>query len=939
MAKATILPKVYTPGTVEARIYDLWERSGAFHPAPNAPPYTIIMPPPNVTGALHLGHALTTTVEDLLIRWRRMHGDAALWLPGVDHAGIATQNVVEAELAREGIDRHQIGREAFLARVKEWVAQYRPRIREQLRRLGASCDWDREVFTLDGGPQRAVRATFASLYQDGKISRGHRIINWCPRCRTALSDLEVEYHEEQGHLWHVRYPFLDAQGQETADGIVIATTRPETIPADVAVAVHPDDASWQAAVGRSVRLPLRGFTRALPIIADPAVEIGFGTGALKITPGHDPLDFEIGERHGLEAIRVIDWDGEMTEAAGAYAGLDRDTARQRVVQDLEADGYLIKTEAHMHSVGHCQRCATAVEPLVSDQWFIDMTALAQAAADVVEDGRVRIVPERFTKVYLQWLEGIRPWCISRQLWWGHRIPVWYCLRCDGEQISVALRSDGGSEESATQTTATLAAQGLTYDDIAARAVNVVIGEGVHPIVSADADPPGHCPACGDSPLIQDPDVLDTWFSSALWPHSTLGWPDAGPSLAAFYPTAVMETGYDILFFWVARMIMLSLYNMDGVPPFQTVYLHGLVRDPQGRKMSKSLGNVIDPLEVGEQFGTDALRFSLATGSTPGQDMKLTDERLEGARNFANKVWNGARFVLTELDEAVVDQPQPNPAGALEDRWILTRLDLLTENVDHLLTQFQIGEAGRQIYDFLWNEFFDWYVEASKIRLRSGDSSPLPILATVLDQGLRLLHPYMPFLSEEIWQHLRPHLTDPGSDTLIRATYPQPDPAWRDAAAESAFTLVQDVVRAVRRVRAEKQVQPARWVEAYVVDHHGDGRLRDCVPLIETLARVRPLHVVTARTEAPSEAVVTQMLGRAEVILPLGGLVDLKEERARLQRNIAEAESYLQRVRGKLSNQGFRANAPAEVVAREEQRERETAVRVAGLEERLRDLPT
>ena len=734
MAKATILPKVYTPGTVEARIYDLWERSGAFHPAPNAPPYTIIMPPPNVTGALHLGHALTTTVEDLLIRWRRMHGDAALWLPGVDHAGIATQNVVEAELAREGIDRHQIGREAFLARVKEWVAQYRPRIREQLRRLGASCDWDREVFTLDGGPQRAVRATFANLYQDGKIYRGHRIINWCPRCRTALSDLEVEYHEEQGHLWHVRYPFLDAQGQETADGIVIATTRPETIPADVAVAVHPDDASWQAAVGRSIRLPLRGFTRALPIIADPAVEIGFGTGALKITPGHDPLDFEIGERHGLEAIRVIDWDGEMTEAAGAYAGLDRDTARQRVVQDLEADGYLIKTEAHMHSVGHCQRCATAVEPLVSDQWFIDMTALALAAADVVEDGRVRIVPERFTRVYLQWLEGIRPWCISRQLWWGHRIPVWYCLRCDGEQICVALRSDGGSEESATQTTATLAAQGLTYDDIAARAVNVVIGEGVHPIVSADADPPGHCPACGDSPLIQDPDVLDTWFSSALWPHSTLGWPDAGPSLAAFYPTAVMETGYDILFFWVARMIMLSLYNMDGVPPFQTVYLHGLVRDPQGRKMSKSLGNVIDPLEVGEQFGTDALRFSLATGSTPGQDMKLTDERLEGARNFANKVWNGARFVLTELDEAVVDQPQPNPAGALEDRWILTRLDLLTENVDHLLTQFQIGEAGRQIYDFLWNEFFDWYVEASKIRLRSGDASPLPILATVLDPG-------------------------------------------------------------------------------------------------------------------------------------------------------------------------------------------------------------
>ena len=937
MAEATILPKVYTPGTVEARIYDLWERSGAFHPAPNAPPYTIIMPPPNVTGALHLGHALTTTVEDLLIRWRRMRGDATLWLPGVDHAGIATQNVVEAELAREGIDRHQIGREAFLARVGEWVAQYRPRIREQLRRLGASCDWDREAFTLDEGPQRAVRATFASLYQDGKIYRGHRIINWCPRCRTALSDLEVEYREEQGHLWHVRYPFLDAHGKETADGIVIATTRPETIPADVAVAVHPDDASWQAAVGRRVRLPLPGLTRALPIIADSAVEIGFGTGALKITPGHDPLDFEIGERHGLEAIRVIDWDGEMTEAAGAYAGLDRDTARQRVVQDLETGGYLTKTEAHMHSVGHCQRCATAVDPLVSDQWFIDMTALAQAARRRWwRTAASALCPSASPRCTSNGWRGSAPGASAGSCGGGTASPSGIACAATENRFSVALRPDGGSEESAAQTAADLAAQGLTYDYIAARAVNVVIGEGVRPIVGADADPPGHCPECGDSPLIQDPDVLDTWFSSALWPHSTLGWPDADPSLAAFYPTAVMETGYDILFFWVARMIMLSLYNMDGVPPFQTVYLHGLVRDPQGRKMSKSLGNVIDPLEVGERFGTDALRFSLATGSTPGQDMKLTDERLEGARNFANKVWNGARFVLTELDEADVDAAQPNPDGALEDRWILARLNLLTENVDHLLTQFQIGEAGRQIYDYLWNEFFDWYVEASKIRLRSGDASPLPVLATVLDQGLRLIHPYMPFLSEEIWQHLRPHLTDPGSDTLIRAAYPQPDPAWRDAEAESAFTLVQDVVRAVRRVRAEKQVQPARWVKAYVVDHHGG--LRDCVPLIETLARVRPLHVVSARAEAPSEAVVTQMLGRAEVILPLGGLVDLKEERARLQRDIAEAESYLQRVRGKLSNQGFRANAPAEVVAREEERERETAVRVAGLEERLRDLP-
>jgi len=928
------LSKTYQPASVEGRMYALWEESGAFQPSddPTREPFTIIMPPPNVTGALHVGHALTTTIEDVLCRWHRMRGEATLWVPGIDHAGIATQNVVETELAREGLSRHDLGREVFLERVWDWVQRYRGRIEEQLRVMGASCDWSRVVFTLDEGPQRAVRSTFVDLYDQGKIYRGHRIINWCPRCQTAISDLEVDYEEEPGSLWHVRYP-----GEGGGEGIVIATTRPETIVADVAVAVHQEDKRWQGLVGGLVRLPLPGFDRTLPVIADSAVEIEFGTGALKITPGHDPLDFEIGERHDLEAIRAIDWDGKMTEAAGPYAGLDAKEARERAAADLESAGLLVKREEHTHSVGHCQRCATVVEPLISDQWFVDVGEMAAKAAAVLESGEMNIVPSRFAKVYLQWLENIRPWCISRQLWWGHRIPVWYCLGCDAERILVSLKDGAGAG-----TVAELVEGGQELSTIADAAEEVTIGEGVTPIVRGETPGPSDCAGCGQGPLIQDPDVLDTWFSSGLWPHSTLGWPDETEDLRRFYPGSVMETGYDIIFFWVARMVMLSCHNMAGVRPFKTVYLHGLVRDAQGRKMSKSLGNAVDPLVAGEQYGMDALRFTLATGSTPGNDMRLTDDRLEGSRNFANKLWNGARFVLGEAGEGTVAAVDPSSAWLQsEDRWILSRLQGLTSTVEGLLGDFQLGEAGRQVHDFLWNDYFDWYVEASKVRLRKGDASPLPVLVHVLDQGLRLLHPYMPFVTEAIWQELRAHLPEAGSDmlskTLIEAAWPSADAGWADAGAERSFEGLQEVVRAIRTVRSDKSLEAGRWIEAYVVSETNGAALKSQGAVIEALARARPLHVVGSREEAPSDQVVAQVLSVAEVVLPLGGLVDLEAERARLEKEIRESEGHLRRVEVKLSNTGFRSKAPAAVVEREEERRTEIGERLAGLRSRLAEL--
>ena len=945
------LSKAYDPAATESAVYALWEAGGYFRPQARrlgAEPFCIIMPPPNVTGALHLGHALTATIQDTLTRWRRMLGDEALWLPGVDHAGIATQNVVEADLAREGRSRHDLGREAFLERVWEWVHRYRGRIDEQHRRLGASCDWEREVFTLDPGPQRAVRTTFRRLFAAGKIYRGHRIINWCPRCRTALSDLEVDYQEEAGHLWHVRYPFAEGEDDGDDPSVVIATTRPETIPADVAVAINPGDDRWTPLLGRQVRIPLPGIERTIPVIADAAVEMDFGTGALKITPGHDMLDFEIGERQGLEAISVIDWDGTLTAAAGPYAGMEREAAREQAAADLAAAGLLVRVEDHPHSVGHCQRCGTVVEPLISNQWFVDVEELAAAAAAVVREGEVRILPERFAKVYLQWLDNIRPWCISRQLWWGHRIPAWYCLRCEAERLqmtqprTVAPQGGPGLEpgadgETLLGTAAAFLAAGVGETTLVEQVRELTVGQGAEPIVVVDEPFPEGCEGCGEGPLIQDPDVLDTWFSSGLWPHSTLGWPERTEDLARFYPGAVMETGYDILFFWVARMVMLGCHNMDGAPPFRTVYLHGLVRDAQGRKMSKSLGNSVDPLEVSGRYGTDALRFTLATGSSPGNDMRLTDERLEGSRNFVNKLWNGARFVLGELGEAVVDVPSSEELR-LEDRWILSRLDGLSADVDGLLRDFQLGEAGRRIADYLWGEFFDWYVEASKVRLRAGDSTPLAVLAHVLDGGLRLLHPFLPFVTEAVWQELRSHLAGETGPALIIAAYPEPSRARVDWEAERAFADLQEVVRAIRQVRADRSVEGGRWVEAYVVaDPNRDGALRERGPVVEVLARARPLHIVATRAEAPARQVVTQVLDWAEVVLPLGGLVDLAQERARLGKQIGEAETQRERLQAKLATPGFAAKAPAAVVERERTRLQEVRQRLAGLHDRLGEL--
>ena len=907
------LPPAYDPQAYEESIYRFWEEGGWFAPPADAgdgrEPFTIIMPPPNVTGALHLGHAITLTIEDALTRWHRMLGDPTLWLPGVDHAGIATQSVVEQQLAREGETRHDLGREAFVERVWQWVHRYRSRIEDQARRMGASCDWERSVFTLDDTPRRAVRKTFVDLFNDGRIYRGARIINWDPQMMTALSDVEVEYQESEGHLWHVRYPFVDEQGNElvgeAAGGVTIATTRPETIPADVAIAVHPDDERWQPHHGRLVRLPLRGFERLLPIVADAAVDPEFGTGALKITPGHDQLDFEIGERHGLEPLRAVDWDGSITAEGGIYVGMDRDEARERIVEHLAEDGYLTRTEAHQHNVGHSQRSGVAVEPLVSNQWFVDTTELAVAAARVVREGEVRIVPERSTAVYLQWMENIRPWCISRQLWWGHRIPAWYCRACDAEAIIPA--EDG----------------------------EITIDEGAQPIVAAED--PQACPRCGGADLIQDPDVLDTWFSSGLWTHSTLGWPDAdSEDLARFYPSSVMETGYDILFFWVARMIMLGCYNI-GSAPFRTVYLHGLVRDAEGRKMSKSLDNVVDPLDKAEQYGMDALRFTLATGSTPGNDMRLTDERLEGSRNFANKLWNGARFVLGEIAEAggEVGSPPADLSGApLEDRWILSRLEAVVANVDELLTQFQLGEAGRQIQDFLWNEFFDWYVEASKVRLRAGDASPLPVLAQVLDCGLRLLHPWMPFITEALWQRL----PNRDGEALIAARYPQPGDGARDAAAEAEFGAVQEIVRAVRQTRADYNVQAGRWVESWVVCAEPlRGAISAAAPAVEVLARSRPLHIAAERAAAPTEQIASAVLADAEVVIPLGGLVDLEQERARLQKELGQVEGRLKGAEAKLANEGFRSKAPAQVVRQAEELATELKRQQSLLAERIAGL--
>ena len=888
------IPSAYDAAAVETRIYQNWLEKGYFTATvdPDKQPFTIIMPPPNVTGELHLGHALTAALEDTLCRWHRMLGDATLWLPGKDHAGIATQWVVEQLLAREGTNRHELGREKFLERVWDWVGRYGNIIDGQLKRLGASCDWSRLSFTLDPGPVKAVRTTFLNLYNKGLIYRHERIINWCPRCATALSDLEVDFQEEDGALYYIRYPIQGDPGRH----ITVATTRPETMLGDTGVAVHPEDARYQDMVGRNAVLPI--MDRPIPIVGDESINQEFGTGALKVTPGHDMLDFEIGQRHNLDIVTIIGFDGNMTGEAGRYAGIERFDARGQVVSELERLGLLEKVEDYHHSVGHCQRCGSVVEPLVSLQWFVNVgrhdqpDSIAGRAYAAVYDGRIKLVPERFTRVYLNWLENIRDWCISRQLWWGHRIPVWYCSDC-GQQ-------------------------------------------------TAAVDDPASCGSCGSTKLEQDPDVLDTWFSSALWPHSTLGWPEDTEDLKYFYPTSVMETGYDILFFWVARMIMMGLEN-TGEIPFHTVYLHGLIRDSSGAKMSKTRGNTMDPLELIDRYGTDALRFSLTTGTAPGNDIRFTESKVEAARNFANKVWNAARFVMTSVQgkdglDGWFTLAAPRHR---EDRWIIGRLNSAIEEVGRSLETFELGEAQQALYDFIWNDFCDWYIEMAKIRLRAGaEPSPLPTLVYVLERTLRLLHPFMPFITEEIWQNLLERLPREGDlpESIMIAPYPQADLQLRDRQAEGEMSLVMQAVRAIRNTRAQLRIPANEYVEAIVETNGLQHAIEEEAELFRVLSRVDPLHIRTgAAGGAESQRGVTLVVNPLVVRLQLEGVVDLTKEAQRLEKELEDCQRNLDRVSALVSNPDFRAKARPEVVETEEERLKSLEERKQRLEDILAQL--
>jgi len=884
------MPKTYDPRSVEQRIYAWWEKKGYFMPPidPARKPFVISMPPPNVTGGLHVGQAITAALQDLMIRYHRMKGEPTLWLPGEDHASIAAQYVVEKEIAKEGLTRQGLGRGKFLERVWDWMHRYRHVIAEQHRRLGTSCDWTRERFTMDEGLARAVREAFVRLLKKGLIYRGNYMVNWCPRCGTALSDLEVEHKDEEGKLYYVRYPLESSKGEY----ITVATTRPETILGDTAVAVHPDDERYKALIGHMAILP--ALHRPIPIIADQSVDREFGTGAVKVTPGHDPTDYDVGQRHKLPIVNIMSDDGTLNENAGPYAGQDRYEARRNLLADLEKEGLLVKTEPHPHAIGHCQRCNTVVEPRVSTQWFVKIKPLADPAMAAVRDGRIRLVPGRFTKVYFNWMENIRDWCISRQLWWGHRIPVWYCDDCGHTGAS-------------------------TEEKVAA------------------------CEECGSSNIRQDPDILDTWFSSALWPFSTLGWPEETEDLRYFYPTDVLETAYDILFFWVARMIMMGL-EMTGDIPFHTVYLHGLIRDQYGQKMSKSKGNAVDPLVVIEDYGADALRFTLLTGSTPGQDTKLSLQKVEAARNFANKLWNAARFVVSNLDEGYGAQDTASAAAhwkksraalSLPDRWILSRHDWLIGEVNRLIEQYQFGEAGRRLHEFLWGEFCDWYIEMAKVPLYGEDRAAAlrtqSVLVYVLERTLRLLHPFMPFVSEEIWQHL-PH----EGEALIIAPWPEPDPI--DEAAEMEMGPIMEMVRAIRNARAEYEVEPSKPIAAIVVA----GEKRDLVAaqaaVLTRLARVdaAKLRIEEKLAEKPAKALAL-VVSDYEVFLPLAELVDMARERARLAAELKDMQKEIAGAEKLLSNQDFVSKAPAEVVNKERTKLGDYRQRYSKLEERLRSL--
>ncbi len=888
------LPKTYNFKATEERIYKWWLNNGYFKPVndpnnadfdPEVRPFVISIPPPNVTGELHLGHAMFVAMEDLMIRYHRMKGVPTLWVPGSDHAGIATQLQVEKSLAKEGLTREEIGREDFLKRAWAWKEKYGGIITDQVKRLGASCDWDRERFTLDEGLSIAVREAFVRLYQKGLIYRGPRLINWSPGLKTAVSDLEVEYAEEPGKLYYFKYRFVDSE----EEFIPVATTRPETILGDTAVAVHPEDDRYKGYIGRKVLVPI--LDRQIPVIGDDYVDLEFGTGALKITPGHDPNDYDIGQRHGLQVISVLDESARINAYGGPYAGQDRFEAREILWQDMQKAGLVIKEEPYTLKVPRSQRGGEIIEPMVSTQWFVKIQPLAEAALAAVKDDRIQIVPERFTKVYYNWLENIQDWCISRQLWWGHRIPVWYCAEC--EQMTIT-RQD-----------------------------------------------PSTCAHCGSKNIHQDPDVLDTWFSSGLWPFSTLGWPESTPDYEYFYPTTMMETGYDILFFWVARMIMFGL-EFTGDIPFDTVYLHGLIRDGNGRKMSKTYGNVIDPLEVMNDFGTDALRFTLLVGSTPGNDMNLSIERVEANRNFANKIWNAGRFVISNINISPV-KPLAEPDWTLADSWIWARLQSLIKDVERLFQNYQYGEAGRQIYDFFWSEFADWYLEVAKLQLAEGGDRAfytMQTLSRVLDLCLRLLHPFTPFVTEELWGHLKSaaqdhsdHLTPPGGwpKALILAQWPESrlEEGW-EAEKVAHFNLIREVVRAIRNIRAEKNVQPGRRIPATLVSADYSEILMEQSTSLSALAHLdhNQLTILDSIQKKPAGNIAL-VVGLVEIYLPLMGLIDVDEEQSRLEKDLSDTNAQIERLEQLLASP-FADKAPQAVVQKERDKLRDyedTAIRL------------
>ncbi len=866
------LPKTYDPKSVEDKLYKFWVDSGFFHAEvnPDKKPYTIVIPPPNVTGQLHMGHAFDETLQDILIRTKRMQGYEALWMPGTDHAGIATQIKVEENLRKEeGLTRYDLGREEFLKRVWAWKDKFGSRIISQLKKLGTSCDWDRERFTMDEGCSKAVREVFVNLYNKGLIYKGHRIINWCPHCATALSDAEVEYETQPGKLWHIRYPLADGSGD-----LVVATTRPETFMGDTGVAVNPNDERYKHLIGKTCILPI--MNREIPIFGDEYVDMEFGTGCVKVTPCHDPNDFEMGQRHDLEQILVFNEDATVNANGGKYEGMDRYECRKAVVKDLEEGGWLVKIEDHEHNVGTCYRCGTTVEPMTSAQWFVKMAPLAKPAMDVVNEGKTKFVPDRFSKTYLRWMENVHDWCISRQLWWGHRIPAFYCEDC-GEMT-------------------------VSKTDVCT------------------------CPKCGGTHIHQEEDVLDTWFSSALWPFSTLGWPDKTKELDYFYPTSTLVTGYDIIFFWVARMIFSGVEHM-GETPFKTVYIHGLVRDAQGRKMSKSLGNGIDPLEVIDQYGADALRFTLATGNSPGNDMRFSDERVQASRNFCNKIWNASRFIqmnLTIDKDKAVELPSDL---AIEDKWIISKFNTLVADVTRNIDQYELGLAAAKLNDFIWENFCDWYIEIAKTRLQTGDENVQKVLCYVLSGAMQLLHPFMPFITETIWQAL-PH---EGPSVMVSA-WPEYKDELHFAAEEAQMESLMDAVRAIRNRRAEMNVPPSKKAKVLILTEKKDT-FSAGAGFFPKLAYASEIELIDA-VPADAAKMASVVTGDAQIYMPMGDLIDFEAERARLGKEKSKVEADIDFVMKKLNNPKFVDKAPEKVVAAEREKAEKLREHLAKLEESI-----